>query len=230
MFSRRFVAAGGVVILILIAAACGGSAPATQVAVLGSAPFPSGQPPATSGPATVASPLATAASVPVTPVTVTPVTVTPVITDSPPCGHITEPPFSGYIPPNTSGPPVGTGIKDWTPEQVVYAFIRAVNANDTSTAEGLITGTKRNPWMGGGDDPTLRSGVCVSNLRIDAATWLSIGPGSPATGYPEAVDVPAQFTVEQTSPGAIPNGYTSWNFLLVWHADAPWMIIDEGPA
>lgn len=112
-------------------------------------------------------------------------------------------------------------------QQVVSAYIAALNAHDIARAKTYLTpqhaaqvAAEIDSWF----------------VNIQAITNVVIGSdapreafGGPATGYSQIVQVSVQFTLAQYHVESMPNGANAWSYILVRNSDHdPWLIADEG--
>jgi len=109
-----------------------------------------------------------------------------------------------------------------TPEQVVTAYIAALQEHDADAVHALVgpPGEQMaDAWLA--DTPTIGS-VTVSPAVPDSTT------GSAAEGYRTAVYVPVQFSLHG-GDGTMQQGANGWGYLLARNADTdPWRIVDNG--
>lgn len=115
---------------------------------------------------------------------------------------------------------------DASAEQVVTAFVDALDAHDCDTAARLVTpGAKASAesWCNGVaemDDVRTRAAL-RENPR-----WSGLAPPQ------QVVRVPVRFDLDwrwMRSDRSMPEGRTDWGYLLVRDSDAaPWRIFDQG--
>ncbi|SEG89829.1 protein of unknown function [Thermomonospora echinospora] len=120
-------------------------------------------------------------------------------------------------------PPVGA-----SPQEVVTAYVAAINAHDKEAGRRLSTPHFAQQQEGGEDDQ-FRNIVEISHLQVQ--TPLSNGGHESADGkrYQDAVYVPVTFILKQREVVSMPNGHTAWGYILVrTGADQPWRINDHG--
>ena len=115
-----------------------------------------------------------------------------------------------------------------TPEQVVIAYLDALNQKDADTAEHMLTARRASVLAGDSDSwfTNVRSitGVHVGTPRPEPLQ------GSAAQGYRHAMFVPVDFTLQQKHEYSMPNGPTVWGYVLVRNSVKDrWLIVDEGP-
>ncbi len=129
------------------------------------------------------------------------------------------------LPPRQTGD-VAVPPGDATPEQVVAAYLDALNAHDCDTAEALTT-------AGAGDQAT---SWCEDVARL---TDLDVGDHhleppehSGRSALDEVANVPVTFDLSWRllhDDGSMDEGATTWSYLLVRDADSsPWRIVDQG--
>lgn len=109
-----------------------------------------------------------------------------------------------------------------TPEQVVTAYIAALQHHDADAAHALVAPGAEgvaDTWLD--DTPEIRD-VTVSPAVAQDPT------GSPAAEYRSSLYVPVQFTLHG-GDGSMQEGRNGWGYLLVRNADTePWRIVDDG--
>lgn len=111
-----------------------------------------------------------------------------------------------------------------TPEQVVAAYLEALNAHDCDTAAALTTGQDvARAWCG---DVAELGDVEIGDHAVESPAWSGRPAGT------EVVRVPVSFELDWRllhSDGSMDEGPTDWGFLLTRAApDAPWRIFDQG--
>lgn len=113
-----------------------------------------------------------------------------------------------------------------TPEQVVRAYLDALNTHDCETARELSTGINVQSSKSWCDDLESATGVIVRPHRSEDPT---------TTGHDasvEVVDVPVHFNLKWrpgTSDPTVEDITDVWEYLLMRnHPDEPWRIFDQG--
>ena len=121
---------------------------------------------------------------------------------------------------------VAVPAPDATPEQVVTAFVDALNAHDCQTAEALMTTGSKTEARAWCED-------VASLMDVDVRDHLTEDPQ--ATGHSsaeEVANVPVTFNLNWRpfhNDGSMDPGATRWGYLLVRDsAHAPWRIFDQG--
>jgi hypothetical protein len=118
--------------------------------------------------------------------------------------------------------PAYTPSAGTSPEDVVRTYLQALQRHDESTARALETSrfASRSDWA---EDPPQIDDITVgTSLRQDPT-------GTAAEGHAQAVFVPVTFTVHGTGDETMPDGRTSWGYLLMRDGDQdPWLIQDNG--
>lgn len=115
---------------------------------------------------------------------------------------------------------------DATPEQVVRAYLEALNAHDCETAQAVST-------------DTAKDGAKSWCEHVDSLTNIDVRkhvPGrSEDSGVPardQVADVAVSFNLKWRplhNDGSMDEGPTPWGYLLVrTAADAPWRIFNQG--
>jgi hypothetical protein len=112
-------------------------------------------------------------------------------------------------------------------QQVVSAYIAALNAHDVALAKTYLT-TQHAAEVAAEVDSWF-----VNTRSITDVTVGSDAPraafGGPATGYSQIVQVGVQFTLAQYHAESMPNGRNVWSYILVRNSDHDrWLIADEG--
>jgi hypothetical protein len=118
-------------------------------------------------------------------------------------------------------PPAGA-----SPEQVVLAFLRALDAHDRRTADKLVTpGNHVGPdgWV----DGTARvTNIKILGVRLDPTYGQDSG-----TAYRQAYGVDVSFDYQAQwwydSQGSFPDGNHYWGYSVVWD-HGRWLIQDNG--
>jgi hypothetical protein len=120
-------------------------------------------------------------------------------------------------------PPVGA-----SPQEVVTAYVAAINAHDEEAGRRLST-PHFAQQQEGTEDNQFRNVVQISALQVE--TPISDGGYESPDGrrYQDAVYVPVTFTLKQREVVSMPDGHTSWGYVLVrTGTDQPWRINDHG--
>lgn len=121
-----------------------------------------------------------------------------------------------------SNAPSYTPSASTSPEDVVRTYLQALHRHDESTARALETSrfTGRSDWA---EDPPQIDDIEVgTSLRQDPT-------GTAAEGHAQAVFVPVTFTLHGAGDETMPDGPTSWGYLLMRDGDQePWLIQDNG--
>jgi hypothetical protein len=112
-------------------------------------------------------------------------------------------------------------------QQVVSAYIDALNAHDIARAKTYLTAQHAAEVAAEADS-------FFFNIR--SITNVVVGPdaprgafGGPATGYSQIVQVGVRFTLAQYHAESMPNGVNDWSYILVRNSEHdPWLIADEG--
>ena len=129
------------------------------------------------------------------------------------------------LPPRQTGD-VAVPPRDASPEQVVAAYLDAVNAHDCDTAEALMTADAEDRATSWCED--------VASLEdVDIHDHFTERPKDSGHSAPEEVaNVPVTFDLNWRlfhNDGSMDEGATSWGYLLVRDsADSPWRIFDQG--
>lgn len=117
---------------------------------------------------------------------------------------------------------------DATPEQVVTAYLNALNAHDCDTAEAVSTEDAKESatsWCHHVDSLTA---VTVGRHVQERPEWTGHSPAD------EIVNVPVTFDLTWRpfrSDGSMDEGVTTWGYLLVREsASRSWRIFDQGHA
>lgn len=129
------------------------------------------------------------------------------------------------LPPRQTGD-VAVPAPGATPEQVVRAYLDALNAHDCDTAEALTTEDAKDTAESWCENVASLSGV-------DVRDHVKERPKDTGRSSPEEVaDVPVTFHLKWRpfrNDGSMHQGATTWGYLLVHDsADSPWRIFDQG--
>jgi hypothetical protein len=115
---------------------------------------------------------------------------------------------------------------DATPEQVVTAYVDALNAHDCDTAANVMTPAARSDATRWCHDLGSLADVSVQSHFMERPQWS----GQPRSA--QVADVPVSFTLRWRpfhDDGSMDQGATTWSYLLVRRsAHAPWRIFDQG--
>lgn len=115
-----------------------------------------------------------------------------------------------------------------TPEQVVSAYLDALDAHDCRTAEALMT-------AGAGDTAKTWCADVAHLTQVHVEEHVKQRPeDSGISASAEVVYVPVSFNVNWRlfhNDGSMDEGATTWGYLLT-HAssNSPWRIFDQGTA
>jgi hypothetical protein len=121
---------------------------------------------------------------------------------------------------------VGVPPSDASPEQVVTAYLDALNAHDCDTAQALMTADAEDSAKSWCED-------VASLTNVDVHDHFTERPeDSGHTAPDEVANVPVGFDLNWRlfhSDGSMEEGATAWGYLLVRSTpDSPWRIFDEG--
>jgi hypothetical protein len=130
------------------------------------------------------------------------------------------------LPPRQTGD-VAVPPRDANPEQVVTAYLDALNAHDCDTAAALTTADPED------SSAKLWCEDVASLKNVDIQDHFSEQPNLSGHSAPEEVaNVPVTFDLNWRlfhNDGSMDEGATSWGYLLVRDsADSPWRIFDQG--
>ena len=115
-----------------------------------------------------------------------------------------------------------------TPEQVVRAYVDALNTKDVATARHMLT-ARRASVVAGDADSWFTNVESITDVRVGTARPEPL-QGTAAQGYRHAIFVSVDFTLQQKHEYSMPNGPTVWGYVLVRNsAKERWLIVDEGP-
>lgn len=113
-----------------------------------------------------------------------------------------------------------------SPQRVVAAWVAAINAHDTETARALMTPayaklSDRAP------DSWFTNVESMTHLRVNKPFADVSSAGT--LQYRYALDMGAEFVLKQHSVLSMPNGRTTWGFIVVRNnRQQPWRIGEEG--
>jgi hypothetical protein len=116
---------------------------------------------------------------------------------------------------------------DASPQDVVRAYVAALNAHDLDTAKRMLT-ARRAAVVASTQDGWFTNLVSITDLTVAdpvprAAADLS------RQDYREVTYLPVEFTLRQRHAESMPDGHTGWGFTLVRNSDTErWLIDDEG--
>jgi hypothetical protein len=131
----------------------------------------------------------------------------------------------------TSGPSTGWRLvlpATATPEEVVLAYLDALDQKDVDTAQHMLT-ARRACVLAGDSDSWFTNVKSITDVHVGTPRPEPL-QGSAAQGYCHAVFVPVDFTLQQKHEDSMPNGPTVWGYVLVRNSDKErWLIVDEGP-
>jgi hypothetical protein len=129
-------------------------------------------------------------------------------------------------PPQTDDVPVPRA--DASPEDVVRAYLDALNAHDCATAEAVMTSGDESIAYAWCRDVAHLKQVGVGRHSTENPRWL----GLPRGAQGEFVSVPTSFDLDWRlfhGDMTMDQGATSWGYVLVRSApDQPWLIFDQG--
>ena len=129
------------------------------------------------------------------------------------------------LPPRQSGD-VSVPGSDATPEQVVTAYLEALDSHDCDTAEAVMTEGAKESAKSWCED--------VTNLTdVDVQDHFMERPKDSGHSWPaEVANVPVAFKLNWRhfhNDGSMDEGPTTWGYLLVRNsAESPWRIFDQG--
>ena len=128
------------------------------------------------------------------------------------------------LPPQQMGD-VAVPPRDATPEQVVTAYLDALNAHDCDTAAALtVAGAE-------GGARWCRDVASLKNVDV-RDHFMEVPEYSGHSAPDEVAHVPVSFDVDWRpfhNDGSMGEGATTWGYLLVrGSVDAPWRIFDQG--
>ncbi|MBD8077825.1 hypothetical protein [Cellulosimicrobium arenosum] len=119
--------------------------------------------------------------------------------------------------------PVAMPPDDAPPEQVVDAYTRALAGHDCATAGALRTPGDEPTWCA---DLAALTDVHVGEPTVEDPRYSGHSPDQEVTYVPVTFDLD---TRPFHGDGSMPEGATTWGYLLVRDADGdPWRIVDEG--
>ena len=129
------------------------------------------------------------------------------------------------LPPRQTGD-VAVPPRDANPEQIVTAYLDALNEHDCDTAAALMAAGAEGAAHAWCED--------VASLKdVDIDDHFTERPGDSGHSAPEEVAyVPVTFDLNWRpfhDDGSMDDGATTWGYLLVRSsADSPWRIFDQG--
>ncbi len=113
-----------------------------------------------------------------------------------------------------------------TPEQVVTAYLEALNAHDCENAASVMSDGAKDQASSWCDDVSSLTAVEVKAHSVERPQWSGHAPSE------EVVNVPVTFNLNWRpfhNDGSIGQGATPWGYLLVRQTpDSPWRIFDQG--
>ncbi len=129
------------------------------------------------------------------------------------------------LPPRQTGD-VAVPPRDASPEQVVSAYLDALNGHDCDTAEALMTTTAADHARSWCHDVASLEGVDVQGHVTERPEWSGhVAPD-------EVVRVAVTFDLSWRllrNDGSMNEGPTTWGYLLARDsASSPWRIFDQG--
>jgi hypothetical protein len=117
---------------------------------------------------------------------------------------------------------------DASPEQVVRAYLEALNAHDCATAEEVMAEGSESVADDWCRDLAHLTHIRVGQNSVENPQWL----GFPRGTDEEFVSVPVSFDLDWRllhSDGTMSQGPTSWGYVLFRDGpDHPWLIFDQG--
>ena len=129
------------------------------------------------------------------------------------------------LPPRQTGD-VAAPPRDATPEQVVTAYLDALNAHDCDTAAALMIASAEGSARLWCEDVASLKDVDVRDHFMELPEYS--GHSAPD----EVANVPVNFDLTWRpfhNDGSMDEGATTWGYLLVRDSpDAPWRIFDQG--
>jgi len=113
-----------------------------------------------------------------------------------------------------------------SPEQVVTAYLAALNSHDCKTAVAMTTEDAKDSARSWCRNVASLTDVVVRDHFAERPAW------SGHSASVEVADVPVRFNLNWRlfhSDGSMSEGATSWGYLLARPStDAPWRIVDQG--
>lgn len=129
------------------------------------------------------------------------------------------------LPPRQTGDVAVPG-RHATPEQVVTAYLDAMNAHDCATVESLVTEGLRDRAKSWCDAVAGLTDVHVRDHFMERPSWSGRSP------WEEVSNVPVTFDLNWRpfhGDASMDEGATTWGYVLVRDsADSPWRIFDQG--
>ncbi|WP_067485179.1 DUF4829 domain-containing protein [Actinomadura hibisca] len=120
-------------------------------------------------------------------------------------------------------PPAGA-----PPQEVVTAYVAAINAHDKKTGRALSTahfGKLETTEVA----DSLFNDAKLSDLKVSAPIPEQGYESPDGKQYAQVVKVPVTFDLKQKTEVSMPNGPTAWGYLLVRESlTGPWRINDHG--
>jgi hypothetical protein len=121
---------------------------------------------------------------------------------------------------------VAVPASDARPEQVVTAYLDALNAHDCDTAEAVMTDDSKDSARSWCEDVASLTELDVGDHVAERPRWS--GHAAPL----EVANVPVTFNLSWRplhDDGSMDEGTTTWEYLLVrTAADSSWRIFDQG--
>ena len=115
-----------------------------------------------------------------------------------------------------------------SPQDVVRAYVNALDAHDIDTARALLT-SEHSKDVKGQTDSWFSNVRSIADLSISAPVTESGRSDTAAKGYRFVVYVPVEFTLRQRHQVSMPDGPTNWGYLLARNTDTTrWLIVVEG--
>jgi hypothetical protein len=121
---------------------------------------------------------------------------------------------------------VAVPVPNATPEQVVTAYLDALNTHDCATAQAVMTEGAKDSAKSWCQDVASLTDVDVRDHVDEHPRWSGHSPPE------EVTNVPVTFNLNWRPfhiDGSMDEGSTTWGYLLVREpADSPWRIFDQG--
>jgi hypothetical protein len=129
----------------------------------------------------------------------------------------------------TSTPPQHVAVPpaDASAQDVVRAYVAAVNAHDLDTAKRLLT-PRWAATVAKQNDGWFTNLVSITDLTV-ADPMPQAAADSSRLDYRDVTYVPVEFTLRQRNQDSMPDGHTVWGFTLARNsATERWLIDNEG--
>lgn len=117
-------------------------------------------------------------------------------------------------------------VPNATPEQVVTAYLRALNAHDCGTAEAVMTEVAKDSARSWCEGVASLTDVVVRDHFAERPKWSGHSPPEEVANVPVTFDLDWRpFNIDDS----MDEGATTWSYLLVREsADSRWRIFDQG--